>query len=94
MHYSLSVPVIFRQTKALQVSAKNLMIICGSNIAFLYIYNIVFYHVNHLIDLTFSDCMFPTGHVSSLQSGFEGTTKSPSNIALAFYDAMWAYDGW
>ena len=35
-----------------------------------------------------------TGHTSSLQSGFEGTTNSPSNIALAFYDAMWAYDGW
>ena len=34
------------------------------------------------------------GNVSSLHSGFDGTTKSPSRIALAFYDAMWAYDGW
>lgn len=34
------------------------------------------------------------GHTSSLQNSFEGTTKSPSRVALAFYDALWAYDGW
>ncbi|KAL4235159.1 b(0 +)-type amino acid transporter 1 [Mactra antiquata] len=33
------------------------------------------------------------GHVE-LQDGFKGTTDSPSRIALSFYDAMWAYDGW
>lgn len=34
------------------------------------------------------------GHTSSLKNSFEGTTDSPSRIALAFYDALWAYDGW
>ncbi|XP_060066525.1 b(0,+)-type amino acid transporter 1-like [Ylistrum balloti] len=34
------------------------------------------------------------GHVTELKRGFEGTTKSPSTIALAFYDALWSYDGW
>ncbi|KAK3086066.1 hypothetical protein FSP39_012937 [Pinctada imbricata] len=33
-------------------------------------------------------------NVSTLQKGFEGTTSSPSGVALAFYDALWAYDGW
>uniref|UniRef100_A0A8W8JY48 B(0,+)-type amino acid transporter 1 n=1 Tax=Magallana gigas TaxID=29159 RepID=A0A8W8JY48_MAGGI len=34
------------------------------------------------------------GEVVTLQKGFEGSTSSPSGMALAFYDAMWAYDGW
>nr|XP_022344421.1 b(0,+)-type amino acid transporter 1-like isoform X2 [Crassostrea virginica] len=34
------------------------------------------------------------GEVETLQKGFEGTTSSPSSVALAFYDALWAYDGW
>ncbi|OWF49892.1 b(0,+)-type amino acid transporter 1-like [Mizuhopecten yessoensis] len=34
------------------------------------------------------------GDIKELQRGFEGTTNSPSTIALAFYDALWAYDGW
>ncbi|XP_052715931.1 b(0,+)-type amino acid transporter 1-like [Crassostrea angulata] len=34
------------------------------------------------------------GNVSQFQNSFEGTTTSPSNIALAFYNALWAYDGW
>ncbi|XP_065934469.1 b(0,+)-type amino acid transporter 1 isoform X3 [Magallana gigas] len=34
------------------------------------------------------------GEVATLQKGFEGSTSSPSGMALAFYDAMWAYDGW
>ncbi|XP_052817822.1 b(0,+)-type amino acid transporter 1-like [Mya arenaria] len=29
-----------------------------------------------------------------LRDGFKGSTNSPSKIALSFYDAMWAYDGW
>ncbi|KAJ8303319.1 hypothetical protein KUTeg_019715 [Tegillarca granosa] len=27
-------------------------------------------------------------------NGFEGTTNSPAKVALAFYDCLWAYDGW
>lgn len=34
------------------------------------------------------------GHTSSLENSFKGTTDNPSRIALAFYDALWAYDGW
>ncbi|XP_062609613.1 b(0,+)-type amino acid transporter 1-like [Saccostrea cucullata] len=34
------------------------------------------------------------GEVETLQTGFEGSTNSPSAVALAFYDALWAYDGW
>ncbi|KAL3860500.1 hypothetical protein ACJMK2_010620 [Sinanodonta woodiana] len=34
------------------------------------------------------------GHLSVLQTGFSGTTSSPSSVALGFYSAMWAYDGW
>ncbi|XP_069113110.1 b(0,+)-type amino acid transporter 1-like [Argopecten irradians] len=34
------------------------------------------------------------GNIKELQRGFEGTTNSPSTIALAFYDALWSYDGW
>ncbi|XP_071089047.1 b(0,+)-type amino acid transporter 1-like [Haliotis cracherodii] len=34
------------------------------------------------------------GNISVLQEGFEGSTTSPSTIALAFYGALWAYDGW
>lgn len=33
------------------------------------------------------------GEVETLQKGFEGSTNSPSGVALAFYDALWAYDG-
>ncbi|XP_071092211.1 b(0,+)-type amino acid transporter 1-like [Haliotis cracherodii] len=34
------------------------------------------------------------GNTSVLAEGFEGSTTSPSTIALAFYGALWAYDGW
>ncbi|XP_076470410.1 b(0,+)-type amino acid transporter 1-like [Babylonia areolata] len=34
------------------------------------------------------------GKTSYLSSGFEGSSSNPSIIALAFYDALWAYDGW
>jgi L-type amino acid transporter 9 len=35
-----------------------------------------------------------TGETEYLESGFEGSQTSPSIIALAFYDGLWAYDGW
>ncbi|KAL3860499.1 hypothetical protein ACJMK2_010619 [Sinanodonta woodiana] len=34
------------------------------------------------------------GHLSVLQTGFNGTTSSPSSVALGFYSAMWAYEAW
>ncbi|XP_022690796.1 b(0,+)-type amino acid transporter 1-like isoform X2 [Varroa jacobsoni] len=34
------------------------------------------------------------GRTEYLESGFEGTSWSFSDIASAFYSAMWAYDGW
>lgn len=34
------------------------------------------------------------GNTENLSSGFEGTTTNPGNIALAFYNGLWAYDGW
>jgi len=38
--------------------------------------------------------MLSEGETIHLESGFEGTTESPSLVALAFYDGLWAYDGW
>ncbi|KAK3085920.1 hypothetical protein FSP39_010643 [Pinctada imbricata] len=38
--------------------------------------------------------MMSKGDVMELGMGFEGTVKDPSAIALAFYDGLWAYDGW
>ncbi|XP_052061856.1 b(0,+)-type amino acid transporter 1-like [Mytilus californianus] len=34
------------------------------------------------------------GHVSQLKDSFKGSETNPSSIALAFYNALWAYDGW
>lgn len=34
------------------------------------------------------------GNTKNLSSGFEGTTTNPGHIALAFYNGLWAYDGW
>lgn len=34
------------------------------------------------------------GGTKELDSGFGGSSQSPKTIALSFYDAMWAYDGW
>lgn len=47
------------------------------------VYKVTFYNLSYLI-----------GGDKELKSGFQGTTDSPSKIALSFYDAMWAYDGW
>jgi L-type amino acid transporter 9 len=35
-----------------------------------------------------------TGHTENLTSGFKGTTSNFGFIALAFYNGLWAYDGW
>lgn len=34
------------------------------------------------------------GNSRDLRSSFEGTTTNAGNIALAFYNGLWAYDGW
>ncbi|XP_011315270.1 b(0,+)-type amino acid transporter 1-like [Fopius arisanus] len=34
------------------------------------------------------------GNTKLLNNPFAGTTRSPGNIALAFYSGLWAYDGW
>ncbi|XP_059613552.1 b(0,+)-type amino acid transporter 1-like [Phlebotomus argentipes] len=34
------------------------------------------------------------GNTKNLTSGFQGTTTNPGFIALAFYNGLWAYDGW
>ncbi|CAF3008133.1 unnamed protein product, partial [Rotaria sp. Silwood2] len=34
------------------------------------------------------------GHTQYLQNGFDGTTRKPLSVALAFYAGLWAYDGW
>lgn len=34
------------------------------------------------------------GNTKNLSSGFQGTTSNPGFIALAFYNGLWAYDGW
>ena len=34
------------------------------------------------------------GRVENFSSSFEGTSKSPGGIALAFYAGMFSYAGW
>ncbi|XP_029734960.1 b(0,+)-type amino acid transporter 1 [Aedes albopictus] len=34
------------------------------------------------------------GNTENLSRGFAGTNFSPGHIALAFYNGLWAYDGW
>ncbi|XP_069700887.1 b(0,+)-type amino acid transporter 1-like [Periplaneta americana] len=34
------------------------------------------------------------GNTQNLSKGFEGSTTSPKNLALAFYSGLWAFDGW
>lgn len=34
------------------------------------------------------------GNTKNLSTGFQGTTSNPGHIALAFYNGLWAYDGW
>lgn len=35
-----------------------------------------------------------TGETEYIAAGFEDTRKDPSLIAIAFYNGLWAYDGW
>ncbi|XP_046734368.1 b(0,+)-type amino acid transporter 1-like [Diprion similis] len=35
-----------------------------------------------------------SGRTDLLNEPFKGTTRSPGDIALAFYSGLWAYDGW
>lgn len=34
------------------------------------------------------------GNTKNLTNIFENTTTNPGSIALAFYNGLWAYDGW
>lgn len=34
------------------------------------------------------------GNTANLSGGFKDTTNKPGYIALAFYNGLWAYDGW
>lgn len=38
--------------------------------------------------------LFFKGNTQNLHKGFEGTKLDANNIALAFYNGLWAYDGW
>nr|KAG5696597.1 hypothetical protein BaRGS_034058 [Batillaria attramentaria] len=40
------------------------------------------------------DMCVAVGYTSVLDEGFEGTIENPATISLAFYSALWAYDGW
>ena len=35
-----------------------------------------------------------SGKRVALENGFEGSILKPGNLAIAFYNGMWAYDGW
>lgn len=35
-----------------------------------------------------------SGYTKNLSDPFKGTSGSPNDIALAFYNGLWAYDGW
>jgi len=49
---------------------------------------------NVLSFIYYTVVFLPAGHVLELQDSFKGSTTNPSSIALAFYNALWAYDGW
>lgn len=34
------------------------------------------------------------GMTDNLNNAFEGTTSNAGLLALAFYNGLWAYDGW
>lgn len=38
--------------------------------------------------------LYVSGEVEEINTGFQDSVQSPSLIALAFYDGLWAYDGW
>lgn len=35
-----------------------------------------------------------TGYTENIRRGFQGSNLSPQNVALAFYYALWPFDGW
>lgn len=35
-----------------------------------------------------------TGNTRNFENSFEGTKLSVGAISLAFYNGLWAYDGW
>jgi L-type amino acid transporter 9 len=35
-----------------------------------------------------------SGNTKNLSTGFDGSTTSPKNLALAFYGCLWSYSGW
>ena len=35
-----------------------------------------------------------SGHTKSFENAFAGESPSPKNIVFAFYQGLWAYDGW
>lgn len=35
-----------------------------------------------------------SGNVKNFQNSFEGSQTSVGSISLAFYNGLWAYDGW
>jgi hypothetical protein len=44
--------------------------------------------------ITYLDSSSHTGNTENLTKGFEGSTTSPTNLALAFFSGLWAFDGW
>lgn len=38
--------------------------------------------------------LFTIGNTENLMTGFEGTTLSMNTLPVAFYNGLWAYDGW
>lgn len=38
-------------------------------------------------------CSFP-GETATFSNAFDGSTTSVGAIGLAFYNGLWAYDGW
>lgn len=35
-----------------------------------------------------------SGHTENFENAFEGTTREPGYIALAFYSGLFSYAGW
>ena len=87
------------------LSVKLVSILCLLLISFINCYSVKlatkvqnFFTVTKLIAIAIitvgGAVMISKGETEYLESGFEGSQTSPSIIALAFYDGLWAYDGW
>ncbi|XP_063439298.1 b(0,+)-type amino acid transporter 1-like isoform X2 [Mytilus trossulus] len=86
-------------------AVKLVAIVCLLTISFINCYSVKlatkvqnFFTVTKLIAIVIivagGAVMIARGETEYLESGFEGSQTSPSIIALAFYDGLWAYDGW